>query len=62
MNIIQNVGDLAKALSVYPQDLPVVFSIRDGDEPTLNNDTQIRHLKNFTEKGDIKSEFLQIWL
>lgn len=40
MNIIKTIGDLKKALSVYPDDLKMV--IHDGSFLfVLNNDTQI---------------------
>ena len=40
MNTMQTLGDLKKALSVYPDDLPVKFRSSDTDL-MLNNDTQI---------------------
>ena len=47
MNTIKNVGDLAKALSAYPQELPLKVLV-DNKTAVLNSDTQIYRL-NYSE-------------
>lgn len=44
MNTIQTLGDLKKALSVYPDELPVKFRSPDL-QFRLNNDTQIAFVR-----------------
>lgn len=47
MNTIKTVGDLVKALSTYPQELPLKILV-DNKTAVLNNDTQIYRL-NYSE-------------
>lgn len=47
MNTIKNVGDLAKALSAYQQELPLKILV-DNKPVVFNNDTQIYRL-NYSE-------------
>lgn len=50
MNTIQTLGDLKKALSVYPDELPVKFRSYDL-QFRLNNDTQIALVQEPVEFG-----------
>ena len=50
MNIINTVGDLKKALSVYDDNLPLVINDQFRNTYSLNNDTQLCRVDNC---GDI---------
>lgn len=44
MNMINTVGDLKKALSVYNDDLPLQVKDTEGNKFLLNNDTLLAHV------------------
>lgn len=60
MNIINTVGDLKRALSVYDDALPLVISDTDRKTYILNNSTQMAHVR--TPIGEGCGEHFELFL